>query len=561
MAASSTAAVSTWRVLSPSRRAAVNLSMTLCGGQCFHWYATPRRTFVGAIGHDVFELREMERDATAPPPRVSDSPLGQSRPAPAPSPVTDTHPLGGCDSSWVEYRRLWPPPDPALLDGISGNGKRSSRTHARPGPSRTTAAIKETGDEDLLSHYLSLDVDLPRLWRRWTDSPLTRRHPLVTYLIGNRRPAPPPTTTTTTITKKQRDVAATAGLGGVYVPIRHVRQDLHSCLFSFLCSQNNNVTRITGMVYALCRAYGDHLCDVDIVSGNVRAPSTSPPPVRRPRQGCGTAPPKNTVTSPPFKASDFAADVPAWLPLYSFPSVAQLTAATEAELRELGFGYRSKYIVDAVRLVAETPPATAVAMATPVSPGVMRQHETCVANHFYAAVLSRHGVYREQRDMLMALPGVGRKVADCVALFSLSCRHIVPVDTHMAQIAVEYLTDANAPATTARSPPSLPVTRKRRRDAPGTPVECDGGLWNGVLLEWGRQSVAMKEKKNKAAAGTATRTQRGGESPPTQRTVDKAPVPALYERHHDAIQGAFAALFGDHAGWAHSIFFYYRMRK
>ncbi len=35
----------------------------------------------------------------------------------------------------------------------------------------------------------------------------------------------------------------------------------------------------------------------------------------------------------------------------------------------------------------------------------------------------------------MALPGVGRKVADCVALFSLDQSDTVPVDTHVWQVA------------------------------------------------------------------------------------------------------------------------------
>lgn len=35
---------------------------------------------------------------------------------------------------------------------------------------------------------------------------------------------------------------------------------------------------------------------------------------------------------------------------------------------------------------------------------------------------------------LLSLKGVGPKVADCVALFSLDCHDVVPIDTHMWQI-------------------------------------------------------------------------------------------------------------------------------
>ena len=41
----------------------------------------------------------------------------------------------------------------------------------------------------------------------------------------------------------------------------------------------------------------------------------------------------------------------------------------------------------------------------------------------------------EIKEKLMVLPGVGRKVADCIALFSLDDSGAIPVDTHVFQIA------------------------------------------------------------------------------------------------------------------------------
>lgn len=37
-------------------------------------------------------------------------------------------------------------------------------------------------------------------------------------------------------------------------------------------------------------------------------------------------------------------------------------------------------------------------------------------------------------DSLCTLPGVGLKVASCIALFSLDQHHAIPVDTHVWQV-------------------------------------------------------------------------------------------------------------------------------
>lgn len=38
-----------------------------------------------------------------------------------------------------------------------------------------------------------------------------------------------------------------------------LRQDPEECLFQFICSSNNHIKRIHGMVERLCRAYGTPL--------------------------------------------------------------------------------------------------------------------------------------------------------------------------------------------------------------------------------------------------------------------------------------------------------------
>ncbi|CBZ37671.1 8-oxoguanine DNA glycosylase, putative [Leishmania donovani] len=565
MTTSSMAARHSWRVLTSSLKAKVSLQMTLCGGQCFHWYRTPRGTFVGAIGDGVFELREVQCSAklkkqelqrTAPQPPV---PARARRRHAASAPASTLEAAVGesdcCPCCWIEYRRLWPLAQPVRL---SGKGRTSPLSSSLRHTGASSAPAVWESDEEMLSRYLSLDVDLDQLWQEWTDSPETRKHPLVEYLVGNR------------LHREflrsghgQRVCEHDEAQANLYIPIRHVRQDLHSCLFSFLCSQNNNVTRITGMIYALSRTYGDHLCDVQLATGEVQEPRKSAADTRSkvPQtqfQSDAAATRRDAIASPSLRSHSSSTNSAEWLSVYSFPSLEQLAAATEDTLRNLGFGYRSKYIVEAVNFIRTQLPPQALQDKKAVKgkmhspPHLIQQHGACYRNGFYSAVLSHHNYHHQhQRDMLLLLPGVGRKVADCVALFALNRTHIVPVDTHMAQVAVEYLAAPSAAAA---------VGRKRSR--PGCLLsEEEAQSPDNLLLEWRKQAEALKVKKG-ASPATVKAIEEGRSSAASLlRASRKTPVPPLYERHHNVIQDAFWKLFGNYAGWAHSILFYYRLRK
>jgi N-glycosylase/DNA lyase len=95
---------------------------------------------------------------------------------------------------------------------------------------------------------------------------------------------------------------------------------------------------------------------------------------------------------------------------YVFPTLEDLARATSEELRDLGLGYRAGYIVKTVALLE--------------GDGVERLFQ-----------LRGEKDVSEARNFLMCLTGVGRKVADCVCLYSLDFPSIAPVDTHMYQIA------------------------------------------------------------------------------------------------------------------------------
>lgn len=94
----------------------------------------------------------------------------------------------------------------------------------------------------------------------------------------------------------------------------------------------------------------------------------------------------------------------------AFPSAERLAAAEEAELRALGLGYRAKFVISTAKRVQSLGGESWLASLR----GLTRQAAT---------------------TELQSLAGVGPKVADCVALFSLDQASAIPVDTHVWAIA------------------------------------------------------------------------------------------------------------------------------
>ncbi|XP_050363498.1 N-glycosylase/DNA lyase OGG1 [Argentina anserina] len=101
---------------------------------------------------------------------------------------------------------------------------------------------------------------------------------------------------------------------------------------------------------------------------------------------------------------------------HQFPSLDRLSMVSEQELREAGFGYRAKYLTGTVKALRAKPGGG----------------EEWLLN------LRKLGL-EEVIEALTTLPGVGPKVAACIALFSLDQHDAIPVDTHVWKIATRYL--------------------------------------------------------------------------------------------------------------------------
>ncbi|XP_010521278.1 PREDICTED: N-glycosylase/DNA lyase OGG1 [Tarenaya hassleriana] len=104
------------------------------------------------------------------------------------------------------------------------------------------------------------------------------------------------------------------------------------------------------------------------------------------------------------------------LEFHQFPSLDRLSSVSEEELREAGFGYRAKYITGTVHALQSKPGGGTEWLLS------LRKLDL-----------------QDAIDELCTLPGVGPKVAACIALFSLDQHSAIPVDTHVWKIATSYL--------------------------------------------------------------------------------------------------------------------------
>jgi N-glycosylase/DNA lyase len=96
---------------------------------------------------------------------------------------------------------------------------------------------------------------------------------------------------------------------------------------------------------------------------------------------------------------------------HAYPTAEQLAATSEAELRDLGLGYRAPYVLESARMVADgdAHPRDAVGRD-----------------------------YEDAREKLTEFVGVGDKVADCILLFALDYLEAVPLDTWIRTTIEDY---------------------------------------------------------------------------------------------------------------------------
>lgn len=94
---------------------------------------------------------------------------------------------------------------------------------------------------------------------------------------------------------------------------------------------------------------------------------------------------------------------------HTFPSPEVLASADVSEIRACGVGYRAPYIRGAASMVCDG----------------------------FGRVAPGAAPYREAQDLMCSLPGVGRKVADCILLFACGYLEAFPLDRWLVRVLHE----------------------------------------------------------------------------------------------------------------------------
>lgn len=248
------------------------------------------------------------------------------------------------DSSYLYYRSYQSPPLSSLPTPSTSEISSRTQSDTETEDSKTHPQSQDDRLVRILKHYLNLSSNLTDLYDQWSSQDPNFK----------------------------KKAAQFSG-------IRILRQDPWEALVAFICSSNNNISRISQMVEKLCINYGPF---VATVGGRL---------------------------------------------YHDFPTPEALAGKdVENNLRSLGFGYRARYIYQtAVMVSQEREKGWLDGLCNPESPafGVAAKP----GDEMKPEGRQR---YRDAHEKLLELQGVGPKVADCVCLMGLGWGESVPVDTH-----------------------------------------------------------------------------------------------------------------------------------
>lgn len=187
--------------------------------------------------------------------------------------------------------------------------------------------------------------------------------------------------------------------------IRILNQDLWETIISFIISANNNIPRIKGIIERMSKKYGKKI---------------------------------------EFRGKEY----------YTFPTIEALGEASIDDLRELGLGFRDKYIYETTEKI----------MQGKISLDKLRKEEDTT----------------KLKTELLTLSGVGPKVADCILLFSdLKRFDVFPIDVWVRRVMNElYIYDED----------ESKVSKKKIADIAKEKFGDLEGLAQQYLFYWKREN-------------------------------------------------------------------------
>lgn len=145
--------------------------------------------------------------------------------------------------------------------------------------------------------------------------------------------------------------------------IRILQQDTWEALISFIISQNKSIAHIKKLIEDISKQYGTYISNEEGID------------------------------------------------YYTFPTIEQLSQASEQDLRDIKVGFRAPYIVDACKKVAN--------------------------KEVDLNKLANMDINDAKKE-LMKIKGVGPKVADCVLLFGANRHEVFPTDVWIKRIMEYY---------------------------------------------------------------------------------------------------------------------------
>ena len=204
-----------------------------------------------------------------------------------------------------------------------------------------------------------------------------------------------------------------AGATVAFRGLRILRQPPVECFFAFQCATCNTVTKIERSIARLAARYGKPIDDFGFwILDFGLAMQPTPPLITSASFTTDAQDEQSKIQNPKSK-------------IHAFPTIEALADADEAELRADLWGYRAPRVINLARELRRRPD------------GWLNNLRTVP--------------YAQAKAELMALHGIGAKLADCICLFSLDKDEAVPVDTHVRQIATRlFLHDLCGKSLTPR---------------------------------------------------------------------------------------------------------------